>query len=116
MQHEGKRAFRRGLRSAMTTAERVLWAQLRRRQLHGFKFRRQHPVGEYVLDFYCVERTLAIEVDGDSHYVDNRPAHDEDRTRVLTREAIHVLRFTNNEIAGELEGVLQVIAAALTPP
>jgi very-short-patch-repair endonuclease len=116
MRHEGRLAFRRNLRTAATTAERILWAALRRRQLHGFKFRRQHPVGHYVLDFYCVQRKLAIEVDGASHLIGEGPDRDEDRTRFLAREGMRVLRFTNNEVKEELEGVVQVVVGALTPP
>jgi very-short-patch-repair endonuclease len=118
MQHEGKLAFRRGLRAVLTASERFLWARLRRRQLKGFKFRRQHPAGIYVLDFYCAERRLAIEVDGDSHYQDTGPTLDEGRDRVLARDGIQVLRFTNHQVTGELDGVLETIAAALlaTPP
>jgi very-short-patch-repair endonuclease len=114
--HEGKLAFRRALRATLTTAERILWARLRRRQLYGFKFRRQHPVGDYVLDFYCVQRKLAIEVDGESHYVERGPVRDEGRTAVLAREGIRVLRFTNVEVIAEIEGVVEVIVAALGPP
>jgi very-short-patch-repair endonuclease len=116
MRHEGKLAFRRALRATLTAAERILWAHLRRRQLHGFKFRRQHPVGNYVLDFYCSQRKLAIEVDGDSHYVDQGPVRDEGRSAVLAREGIRVLRFTNVELMAELEGVIETITAELGAP
>ena len=116
MQHEGKLAFRRSLRTSPTTPERILWGRLRRRQLQGFKFRRQHPVGDYVLDFYCLERKLAVEVDGDSHYVASGPAHDEGRTIVLAREGIRVLRFTNIEVVAELDGVIEAIIQGLGAP
>jgi very-short-patch-repair endonuclease len=116
MDPEEKVAFRRAQRAAPTTAERVLWSRLRREQLHGFKFRRQHQVGDYVLDFYCVERRIAIEVDGDSHYVGRGPQRDEDRSLMLAREGIRVLRFTNIEVLVELDGVVETIIDELRRP
>jgi very-short-patch-repair endonuclease len=116
MRHEGRLAFRRDLRTGATTPERILWARLRRRQLHGFKFRRQHPFGDYVLDFYCPERKLAVEVDGDSHYLERGPSRDEGRNQMLARAGIRVLRFTNNQVKAELEGVVEAIIAGLGAP
>jgi very-short-patch-repair endonuclease len=116
MRIDDRLAFRRSLRAAPTTPERVLWAALGGKRLHGFKFRRQHPVGEYVLDFYCVQARLAVEVDGDSHYVARGPERDQGRTAWLAREGIRVLRFSNNEVLGELEGVIETIIGEVRRP
>jgi very-short-patch-repair endonuclease len=116
MRIDDRLAFRRSLRAAPTTPERVLWAALRGKRLHGFKFRRQHPVGDYVLDFYCVQARLAIEVDGDSHYIQDGPERDGGRTAWLAREGIRVLRFSNNEVLWELEGVVETIIAEVRRP
>ena len=97
----------------MPPAEVHLWQRLRQQQL-GHKFRRQYSVGTYVLDFYCVEAKLAIELDGESHYVAGAKDRDEPRQRFIERFAIRVLRFTNTEIYENLEGVLEVILQALT--
>jgi very-short-patch-repair endonuclease len=113
MRREGSAAFRRSLRTGAPTPERVLWARLRRHALSGFRFRRQHSVGPYVLDFFCVQRLLAIEVDGDSHYVGDGPRRDEARDQFLATRRIRVLRFTNNEVLYELDGVIAVILEAL---
>ncbi|HWW99877.1 endonuclease domain-containing protein [Collimonas sp.] len=99
------------LRKTMTDAERKLWHRLRGQQL-GVKFRRQHPFGDYVLDFICVERCLVIEVDGSQH-IENQ--EDEERTRRLQIAGLTVLRFWNNEVLNETEMVVQAIWHALNP-
>lgn len=98
------------LRKEMTEAERALWQRLRGEEF-GVKFRRQHPFESYVLDFVCVERKLVIEVDGAQH----AEQLDEDRHRTERLEAagFRVLRFWNNEVLNEMDGVLAVILAAL---
>lgn len=111
----------RALRTeAMTSAERLLWSKLRSRQMVGAKFRRQHPLGPYILDFVCIERRLVIEVDGSQHAEAAQADHDERRTAFLADRGYRVLRFWNNEVTGNIEGVWDVIAAmladtALTP-
>jgi very-short-patch-repair endonuclease len=95
----------------MTDAERKLWAVLRDRRLHGFKFRRQHPLGPYVLDFFYETHKLVIEVDGGQHA--DRAADDAVRTAWLEKEGCRVLRFWNNDVLINLDGVLQTIQAAL---
>lgn len=98
------------LRHNLTPAERRLWTRLRDRRLNGFKFRRQHPIGHYVVDFCCPECRLVVEVDGDVHA--EQRARDEERTRWLERNGYCVLRFSNREVAGQLYAVLEAILSA----
>jgi very-short-patch-repair endonuclease/DNA modification methylase len=107
--------FARQLRREQTDAERLLWSLLRDRRFMGCKFRRQHPIEPYVVDFYCHEARLAIELDGGEHNEPAARARDEERTRFLEARGIRVLRFWNNEVFNNLEGVLQTIYEALTP-
>ncbi len=93
----------RVLRKGLTDAERVLWTRLRRRRLGGFRFRRQHPVGPYIVDFACPQLRLAIEVDGSQHDADR--AKDERRTEELLKSGYRVLRFWNSEVLDEVDGV-----------
>ena len=99
----------RELRASSTDAEKRLWELLRNRQLGGFKFRRQHPMDIYILDFYCVESQLAIEVDGGGHAEDFLPRRDVERSRKLRSQGIRVLRFWNRDVLQKTEGVLQAI-------
>jgi very-short-patch-repair endonuclease len=103
--------LQRRLRSNMTDAEQRLWRFLRRMQMSGFKFRRQHPFGDYIIDFVCLEAMLAIEVDGGQH--DAQQAEDAARTEYLERAGFRVLRFWNNEIISEIDSVTAVIWRAL---
>jgi len=102
----------RKLRSELTEAETHLWQRLRARQIYGKKFRRQHPVGKYILDFACIEAKLAIEVDGGQH--NELQNHDDQRTAWLEMQGWKVLRFWNNEVLQNVEGVLEEIINALT--
>ncbi len=99
----------RRLRRAMTDAESKLWFALRRDQLQGLSFRRQHPVGPYTLDFYCPALRLAIELDGGQHAEQTREA-DRKRTLWLAEKGIVVLRFWNNDVLQNLEGVWDEIS------
>lgn len=99
----------RNLRRGSTDAETFLWVFLRNKRLKGAKFRRQHPVGPYVLDFYCHEVKLAIEVDGSGHLEDDQIKADEKRTEFLNQNGIRVIRFYNHQVLNEIEGVLSVI-------
>lgn len=99
----------RSLRKNQTDAERKLWSILHNRQLLGTKFRRQFPVGHYILDFYSPEYKLGIEADGGQHYTDEGRTHDEKRTRELSRYDIQVLRFNDRDILNNLEGVHEEI-------
>ncbi len=106
----------RTLRRELTPAEQRLWTALRGRQLDGLKFRRQHPYAQFVLDFFCVDRLLTIEVDGGIHADPDTAAHDAVRTEFLAQRGIRVLRFTNAEIERSLPEVLKLIAEAARPP
>jgi very-short-patch-repair endonuclease len=100
---------RRGLRAQVRQAEAILWRQLQRRQLCGPRFRRQHSVGPYVLDFYCPEAKLAVELDGAAHDHDLAFRRDAFRTAYLAAAGVRVIRFKNDDVMRNLEGVLAVI-------
>lgn len=108
MTHDGSVSRARILRRALTPPEARLWVHLRRRALYGLKFRRQHPVGVYVLDFYCAEAMLAVEVDGASHA--GRGEHDARRTRWLATQGIAVTRVSAEQVRMDLGDVLDFIA------
>jgi very-short-patch-repair endonuclease len=100
------------MRHEATEPELWLWQHLRGSRLGGFNFRRQHPVGPFILDFYCVRARLAVEVDGSGHIDD--AGKDEARTRWLGERGIRVIRFWNHEVSGQPEATLQAILEALT--
>ncbi|MBC7109313.1 MAG: endonuclease domain-containing protein [Methanomassiliicoccales archaeon] len=102
----------RKLRREMTEAERLLWYHLRNRRLAGFKFRRQVPIGPYIVDFLCPEKRVIVEIDGGQHNFPDERSRDLERTRFLESKGYKVLRFWNNEVLGNPEGVLSVILEA----
>ena len=103
------------LRNNATDAEKRLWRNLSNRQLGGFKFSRQMPVGPFICDFMCRHAGLVVELDGGQH--DSQAGRDEERTRFIESEGYWVIRFWNNEVTGNLEGMLSAILDALrTPP
>lgn len=106
-----KNRVQRLLRSSMTDAERRLWQKLRGKQLYGWKFRRQHPYGDYVLDFVCLESKLVVEVDGGQH-VEQRQ-DDTSRDANLRAAGFVVLRFWNHQVMQQLDDVVDAIVAAL---
>ena len=108
---EGKERARR-LRREATPEETLLWSRLRGEQL-GVKFRRQQPLGFYIADFVCFECALVIELDGGQHAEETARAYDAVRTEYLEGREFRVLRFWNNEISGNLEGVLFRILEAI---
>ena len=110
MREGEKTGFARQLRRAMTDAERSLWHHLRNRALMGYKFRRQHAVGGYVVDFACLERRLVVELDGGQHAGN---ARDEAGDRVLQDMGFRVLRFWDNAALVDQQAVLAAILAAL---
>jgi very-short-patch-repair endonuclease len=104
----------RSLRRRATDAERRLWAVLRDRALVGARFRRQQPIGPYVVDFCCLERKLVVEVDGSQHL--DRTAADARRTGDLELAGFRVLRFWNNQVLLETDAVLEAIRQAIETP
>jgi very-short-patch-repair endonuclease len=110
MRERQKTRFARHLRRTMTDAEASLWHHLRNRALMGCKFRRQHPLGPYIVDFACIEWKLVIELDGGQHADD---PDDPVRSRWIEANGYHVLRFWNNEALQQQQVVLAVIFEAL---
>ena len=104
---------RRALRQRSTDAEATLWAHLRAKRLAAFKFRRQHPCGPYILDFYCAAAQLAVELDGGQHFLPLAQAYDRRRTAYLGRRGIKVLRFPCDLVFRELPALLEAIAVSL---
>ena len=100
---------RKDLRNQSTLAEVILWKHLKKEQLSERKFRRQHSIGDYIVDFYCPAERIAIELDGDLHFDEEIKKYDEERTKYLSELNIRVLRFENNEILFNLESSLNKI-------
>jgi len=98
----------------MTRAEQLLWERLRNRQLGGLKFRRQHPLGPFITDFYCAEKRLVVEIDGDIH--DLQKEQDEQRTRQFEEFGYRVIRFRNEEIEANISLVVKKIFEACQSP
>ena len=107
------KARARQLRTAQSNAEARLWQALRGRRLAHYKFRRQHPVDRYIVDFVALDSKLIIEVDGATHSTDSELEHDAQRTRVLESFGFHVIRVNNLDIYSNLEGVLEMICDTL---
>jgi len=109
-----KTARARELRSDSSKVERLLWTFLRRHALDGFKFRRQQPIGPFIVDFVCFEKRLVIELDGGQHA--EQKNYDDSRSRWLVQRGYRVRRFWNNEVLGQLEIVLDEIFRELKAP
>jgi very-short-patch-repair endonuclease len=101
----------RALRNNLTDAERRLWQKLKRRQIATLKFRRQQPIGAFIVDFVCLERRVIVEVDGGQHA--EQIPYDEQRTRWLEAQGYLVLRFWNNDVLANTEAVAQAILDAV---
>jgi very-short-patch-repair endonuclease len=101
------------LRKAMTPAEKVLWERLRNRQVNGFRFRRQHPLKDFIVDFFCYDAMLVIEVDGSVHEEIKQSERDEQRTIILKRLELREIRFTNDEVIHHTDQVIRKIEAEL---
>jgi very-short-patch-repair endonuclease len=106
----------RTLRRTSTDAERALWRLLRDRQLPGAKFRRQHQIGPFVVDFFCAEHRLVVEADGGQHLTAAGRARDAERAAFLQRRGVRTLRFSDRDVLLEAEGVLQAILSAIERP
>ena len=104
----------RRLRVGQTDAEQKLWYHLRNRHLQGWKFRRQHEIDRYIADFACPDAGLVVELDGSGH--DEQQAYDVARTRKMESMGYRVLRFWDNDVLTNIEGVLEVILEALASP
>jgi very-short-patch-repair endonuclease len=104
---EERSAIERELRRNQTDAERVFWARVRNKQFFGMKFFRQYSFGPYILDFYCPVIKLAVELDGGQHNLIGNTDHDAERTSYLNDRGVQVVRFWNNEVLVNLEGVLE---------
>src|SRR5580698_3740948 len=106
-----KRAER--LRNEMTEAELLLWERIRKNKFGGYRFRAQHPIGKFIVDFYCHEALLAIEIDGDIHLNNIVAERDEGREIEIIKLGIKVVRFTNDEIYNDLDKVALTISGIL---
>jgi len=106
---EELKARRRSLRKNMPVAEVILWSKLKNKQILGERFLRQYSVDQYVLDFYCPKLKLAIEIDGDSHFIPGEEEQDKARQDYIEAFGIRFLRFTNDDIYKNIDGVCQVV-------
>ena len=109
----------RELRQPQTPAEATLWHKLRNRRL-GYKFRRQHPIDRFIIDFYCAEAKLCIEIDGSSHFEPSQSEYDQARTVWLEKDGYTVIRFTNHDVRYKidlvLDEILKTVEKILNPP
>ncbi|HEY5614812.1 MAG TPA: endonuclease domain-containing protein [Bacteroidota bacterium] len=105
----GTKQLRRMLRNNMPVAEVILWSKLKNKQVLGCRFRRQYGVNSYSIDFYCPEIKLAIETDGESHYKDGAEENGQRRQYLIEQYGINFLRFSNDEVRKNLDGVLLAI-------
>jgi very-short-patch-repair endonuclease len=103
----------KGLRKRSTDVERLLWRRLRAGRFEGLKFRRQHPIGRYIVDFVCLEKRLIIELDGGQHALPEKTLKDRERDAWLEKEGYTVVRFWDNEILMNTSGVLETIREKL---
>jgi len=101
------------MRKGPTRSEDRIWSWLRDRRFGNYKFRRQHPIADYILDFYCPELKIAIEMDGEVHGIDNVAEHDKARTRYLERQGIDILRIENEELIRDPDTVIDCIQWAI---
>ncbi len=113
---KSQKEFRKELRNNLPPAEAILWNQLKGRQFCGYKFRRQQGIGSYVVDFYCPEASLAVEVDGLSHFSEEQQARDTRRSAFLKEQGIDVVRVVNADVYHDMETVLDRIGRHLPPP
>ena len=111
--HEPKTDFAKKLRTDMTPGEIKLWSRLRAHRFHGLKFRRQVPIGPFIVDFLCVGHMLIIEVDGDAHFEPGASARDRKREGYLRRQGFEVLRVLNSELVCDLDAIIEKIEREL---
>jgi len=108
-----KRALAKTLRINATDAERILWSLLRGRRLAALRFRRQQPIGPYIVDFFCPSAKLIVELDGSQHGTDEAIVYDEGRSRFFESKGYRVLRFSNGEVMTNRDGVAEAIYRAV---
>ena len=105
--------YRQALRRDSTKAEAILWLYLRQRSFHGYKFRRQHGIGPYIVDFYCPRLKLAIELDGSQHFQPDALVYDRRRDAAIQSNGIKVIRFINSDIFNHLDSVLDALGVVV---
>lgn len=108
--------FARQLRQNQTDVEQLLWKYLRNRRFNGVKFRRQHPIGPYIVDFASLENQLIVELDGGHHNTKEGKRKDKERIFWLEKNGYRIIRFWNNEVISDIDSVLQLIQETLTLP
>ena len=114
MQYNSKNLhFAKSMRSKMTEEEAKLWSHLRAKRFYGFKFKRLVLIGDYIVDFLCPKQKLVVEIDGGQHNIDENIIKDKKRTQYLSSCGYKILRFWNNEIRDNFDGVCEVIKRAL---
>ena len=113
--NENLKELSRQLRKNMTDAERHLWAKIRMKQLKGYQFYRQKPIGDYIVDFFCPKARLVIEVDGSQHFSEEMTEHDRLRDNYLTGLGLRVLRFANTDVLTHTESVIESIEEEIPP-
>ena len=101
------------MRQHPTVTEAILWQRLRHKRVGGFRFRRQHPIGRFIVDFYCAEKKLVVEVDGETHSQLGSEEYDSQRQLFLQHMGLKVLRFANEQVIGETDAVVEAIAEEL---
>ena len=101
------------MRQRPTRAEMMLWQHLRGKRMRGFRFRRQQPIGRFIVDFYCRQAQLVVEIDGPSHYSNEAVEYDEQRTGFLEELGLSVLRFGNEQVIYEIDAVLNAVGENL---
>ncbi|MYD38702.1 MAG: endonuclease domain-containing protein [Chloroflexi bacterium] len=111
--HQDIKERARFMRQNPTRAERILWRRLRGKQIGGFRFRRQHPINRFIVDFYCAEARLVVEVDGSVHNEPGHAEYDEDRQRFLQTLGLTVLHFSNAQALRKTDAVVEAIAEAV---
>jgi very-short-patch-repair endonuclease len=107
--NKGLKGYSRELRKNMTDAEKLLWSKIRYKQLEGYQFHRQKIVGNYIVDFYCPRANLVVEVDGGQHYINGAKRGDRVRDNYMVSLGLRVLRFSDREVFGNIEGVTERI-------
>ncbi|OEK01201.1 DNA methylase [Roseivirga sp. 4D4] len=101
--------FSRNLRNNSTLSEVLLWQKLRAGQIRGYKFNRQKPLGNYIVDFYCKKLNLVIEVDGASHFIGDAPIRDKERQDILENMGLQFLRFDDMDVKVNMSGVIRIL-------